>query len=124
MGFDDVAVHSRRQATFLVAFHGVGGHGDDRQVSAGGLLPRADDPGGLETIHVGHLHIHQDQIESAGARLVQGGQRFSPVPGDDHRVAALSEQPRGDQLVDLVVLGQENAQLSPAFAQGVTGDRR
>ena len=71
--------------------------------------------GGFETIHVGHLHIHQDQIESAGAMLLDGCQRFSPVPGDDNRVAALLEQARGDQLVDLVVLGQENAQRFPGF---------
>ena len=88
------------------------------------FLVRADDRGGLETIHVGHLHVHQDEIESVGAWLIQRGQRFFSVRGDDHGVAALSEQARGDQLVDLVVLGQQNAQLSPAFAQGVAGDRR
>jgi hypothetical protein len=43
-------VHPRRQAAFLVAFHGVGGQGDDRQVGARVCLPRTDDPGDLETI--------------------------------------------------------------------------
>ena len=75
---------------------------------------------GLETIHVGHLHVHQDQIEAAGVMLPHGCQRFHPVPSDDNGVSALLELARGDQLVDAVVLGQENAQLSSTLAQGVT----
>ncbi|MGH8269055.1 MAG: hypothetical protein ACRES1_03260, partial [Steroidobacteraceae bacterium] len=37
-----VAVHSGAQAAFLVAFHRMSGHGDDRNVAAGFPFPGAN----------------------------------------------------------------------------------
>ena len=69
----------------------------NRQMATRGFLSRPNDPGGLDSTQFRHLHIHQDQIESAEARLIQGCQGFSPIRRDDNRVAALFEQARGDQ---------------------------
>ncbi len=64
-GFHDVAVHAGLQTAVAVALHGVGGHGDDGQM-LGVRLPPADLGGGFQTVHLGHLDIHQDEIEGAG----------------------------------------------------------
>jgi hypothetical protein len=56
--FGDVAVHARLQATLAIALHGVGGHGDYRNVFAGVLLPCANGGRGFQPVHFRHLHIH------------------------------------------------------------------
>jgi hypothetical protein len=43
--------------------HGVGRHGDDRHVAAGRALVPADRGGRGEPVQLGHLHIHQHDIE-------------------------------------------------------------
>jgi hypothetical protein len=40
---------------------------------------RTDGPGGLQTVHVGHLHVHQDQVIPLGAGLLQ---RLQAAPVD------------------------------------------
>src|SRR6266404_5798803 len=64
-GFGYVLVHAGFEASFAIAVHGVRGHGNDGSVSSAHLLLVADTPGGLETIHFGHMHIHDDQIKLA-----------------------------------------------------------
>lgn len=51
----DVVVHAGGETMFLVPFHSVCGHSDDRNVGAGLSFSRTNPRGGLESIHLGHL---------------------------------------------------------------------
>ena len=59
----DVAVEAGGQAALAVPLHGVGGQGDDREVRPRAPLGLPDRGGRLEAVHLGHLHVHQDQVE-------------------------------------------------------------
>ena len=51
------------EAALAIAGHRVRRQRDDRHVAAGAPLARADRRGGLEPAHVGHLQVHQDDVE-------------------------------------------------------------
>jgi hypothetical protein len=100
-----VVVHARRHAQLAVAFHGVGGHGDDP-----GPVPRpapVDLARGLEAVQLRHLHVHENHV----VRLpLDGRDRLQPIGGDVGAIAHLGEEPGSDLLVHHVVLGEEDAQ--------------
>ena len=77
-GLGDVVVHAQGQATVPLFHHGVGGHGQDRQVAEPGLQAQA--AGGFVTVHDGHLQIHEHQVEGA---IAQPGQGFLAVAGEN-----------------------------------------
>ena len=108
------------EAAFAVALQGVGGHGDDRGMGAGGRLAGADGGGRLEAVHLRHLHVHQHGIERPA---VQGRQRLAAVAGDHDLMALLLQQADGQPLVDGVVLGQQEPQPAPARRRRVVGGR-
>jgi len=85
----DVAIHPCGQASLLVALDRVGCHGDDRQVPAGVLFSSPYGGGGLEPIHLRHLHVHQHDIE---AFLIEGGEGFALVGRHRHPVSVLFHQ--------------------------------
>ena len=60
IGLADVIIHSGRNAHFPVAFHGVGSHRDDMWL--GRVDQFTDFACGIQSIHFGHLHIHEDDI--------------------------------------------------------------
>lgn len=60
----NVSVHSRREASFFVAFHGVRGERDDGLMPVRGAFKPANRGGGFEPVHLRHLNVHQNQIES------------------------------------------------------------
>ena len=69
----------------------------------------------LEAVHLGHLHVHQDQrrIGRAMARV----HRLAAVGGDGDRGARAScRMADATQLVDRVVLGEQDAQRVPRRA--------
>jgi len=102
-----VIVHPGRQAALAVAGHGVRGHRYDRSLAAADDFRLADVAGGFETVHLRHLHVHQDQVEGF---VAGGGDRLATVPGVEHGVAALLEEGRGEGAVDHIVLGEQDAQ--------------
>ena len=54
-------IHAGGETGIAVAFHGVGSQGNDPRAAAGGLLcPYLS--GGLQAVHLRHLHIHQDDV--------------------------------------------------------------
>ena len=111
-GLGDVVVHARFQAALPVAFHGMGGHRDDGDVAARLLLTRAQETGGLETVHLGHLNVHEDEVEGhpSGFGPLPGGHGLLAVAGDGDRVPLLLQDAHGQPLVDGVVLGQQEAE--------------
>src|SRR5271154_176491 len=59
--FADVVVHPGGQAFLAVSLHGIGGESADGRTA---LAPfaAADHSGGFETVHIGHLAVHQYQV--------------------------------------------------------------
>ena len=104
----DVVVHAGGQTLLRIALHGVGGHGDDRHV--GPAAVQAPDRGGrLEPVHLRHLDVHEDEIVG---KIADRLDRFPAVGGDIDAVAQLGDQAGGDLLVDLIVLGHQDAQAA------------
>ena len=57
--FGEIRVAARLKALHIVAAHRVGGQGDHRDPAPRGPQPA----GGLISVHLGHLHVHQDQVK-------------------------------------------------------------
>ena len=91
------------------------GQSDNGDVRAGLLLFLADDRCCLQPAQLGHLHVHEDEVE--GFRwAVQGRQRFTTVDCDYDGVSLLPENGRGQFLIHGVVFGQQDSQ-SATFAR-------
>ena len=105
--FGDVAVHARGQTFLPVLLHGVGSHGEDRDVSVDRHFPLSDTPCGLQAIHLRHLYVHQDQIQ---ALLLYQPEHLQAVTCYQHRMAHLLQGLSANQLTREVVIGQQNAQ--------------
>ena len=101
----NVAIHTGGDTTLPVAQHRVGRHSDDRQVSAGASFRGPDGSGGLEPVHLRHLHVHQHRVEVGS---IEQGQGFAAVRRHRHVVSLFLQHARGDLLVDRVVLRQQN----------------
>jgi len=101
----DVVVHAGRQAFLLVAFHGMGGHGDDRDVASRHLLALANGRARLQSVHVRHFDIHQHEVEDG---LLQKGQGLPAVGGAGHLVTLFLEKPHSHLPVYRVVLSQQD----------------
>ena len=102
-----VAVHAGRQAALAVAFHGVGRHGDDRDVAAGRRPPVRGWP-----------RPPRSRPSRASARPSaprRSGRPRAPRAPGGRRAATTTECPSlehadGHLLVDRVVLGQQDPQ--------------
>ena len=64
----------------------------------------------MEAIHIRHLPVHQDQVESLKGRIFQNGQGLSAVVGHFHTVSLIFKQADGEGLVHRIVIGEEDAQ--------------
>ena len=104
--------------------HGVRGHGDDRHVPRPRVaLARADRGGGLEAVHLGHLHVHQHDVERLALAAASSAAR--PFAATTTRVAGLLEHAHGELLIDHVVLGEQDAQRARRDAgRGAAAARR
>ena len=102
----------------------MGGHGDDRQAREAAVGPEVGR--GLVAVHLGHLEIHQHEIERGRLRAVRENlHRLAAVAGDAHGRAGAFEQLDRDLLVDLVVLDEEDSRApEPArlLVRGHAGD--
>ena len=67
-----MGVHARVQADLDVLGKGVGRHGQDGDGLAQGIFPCADGPGGLQAVHHGHLHVHQNGVVLPGLHALEG----------------------------------------------------
>src|SRR5690606_13023949 len=95
-GLGEIALGPLADAPDAIGLLVLGGHQDHRDVAGGGVaLDRAR---GLETVEVGHHHVHQDQVGQVFLRgphaggAVLGRDRFVPELLDD---AADAHQLRG-----------------------------
>ena len=112
----DVAIHADFEAALAIPLHGMGSHGNNGDVPSGSPLASTDRQRGLEAVHLGHLHVHQHQIE----RLpIEGRHRLLAAACNHDRVSVLFESSHYQPLIDGVVLGEKNVQRT-----GGSGRRR
>ena len=71
-----------------------------------------------EAIHVGHLEVHQHEIEVLAFERLQRG---PPGPGHHDRMSLALHQPDGQPLVHDVVLRQQDAETMSTLPEHVTG---
>ena len=86
---------------------GVGRHGQNGNRFAQRIFAAADAAGGLQTIHDGHLHIHQDHIVVARLYLGKGIYDLLTIGVDRAGRALGFQQHLQNFRVDLVILGAE-----------------
>ncbi|VTR69616.1 hypothetical protein DESC_760043 [Desulfosarcina cetonica] len=106
-GFGDVITHPRRETAFTVTLHGMGRHGDDRnlRIEHAGLAG-ADLPGGFVAVHFRHLDVHQYQIIWPGSQPFQGNFTIAGRVGGKSEAL---QQGQRQLLVDQIVFDQKNA---------------
>ena len=78
-------------------------------MAAGPFLLSADQGGGGKSVHGGHLHVHEHNIE----RLpLESGHRLLAIVGHRDRMSALFEQTHRYLLIHQAILCQQDAQGS------------
>jgi len=101
-----VGVHAGLQALLAIAGHRQrreGHESDARQALR--LLAPADLCGGLEAAHVGHVNVHEHQVERLA---LEQGQRFHAVVRNGHPVPAFLQHGHRQLLVHEVVLASSS----------------
>ena len=106
-GLGQVIVHAGLEAALAVLLHRVCGQRDDRQVSSRGLLAASQGFDHLESVQFGHLDVEEHQVEGA---VVQGFEGLAPIARDDDVVTSAAQEVVDELLVEVIVLGQQDAQ--------------
>ena len=108
---DQKAVHAGGDAVVAVFGGCAGGQRDDPRARAVVLgFQHADAARGFETVHAGHVQIHQHTVErragvARGAPACDGG---AAAAGHGRAMAELDQKRADKQRVDLVVLGDQH----------------
>jgi hypothetical protein len=118
-GLAQVRVHAGGHAVITVFAHHIGGERNDGHSLAEAILALqfTDAGGGGESVHDGHLAIHQHDIERT---LREALQSLGPVVRDRDLAGQFLQQPVRDALIHRIVLDQEDA----VSAKGGLGARR
>src|SRR5258708_2864382 len=87
-GLDLEIVHAGRQAALAILLPRTRGQGDDGQMSPHGPLPLPNRLYDLEAVQFRHMHVQQQQVESA---LSRQGQRLAAVGCQPQPVAPTGE---------------------------------
>ena len=103
-GFCQERVHPRFK-TFIAVVAGRERH--DRHTVQVFVLADSNETRGREAVQLGHLHVHQDEVEPA---VVQCRQHFPTVLGDRYAMPLLSQESDGELLMEQTVLREQNAQ--------------
>ena len=112
----DEVVHAGLHARLAVAGERIGRHRKNRHVGAGAQA--ANPPGRFQSVHFGHLDIHQDQGIPPRLGFFQ---RDPAVAGDFHDQPDLVEQVPGDVGIDGVVVDHQEGRAGVQAAQLVLG---
>jgi hypothetical protein len=86
----------------------MSGERDNWQMASGQFLASPNGGSGLKAIHVGHLYVHEHDIDLLP---LQDRNDLAPIAGHQDRVAALLQHATGESLVHDVILGQKDAQF-------------
>jgi L-glyceraldehyde 3-phosphate reductase len=107
-GLGEEIVHSRREASLTIAIHGVRGQRDYRYVDATPAgRARTQLPRRFEPIHLGHVAIHEHEVERFPHQRLECGGARTDYPD---AVAQLPKHRFDDGLIHGVVLGHQDRQ--------------
>ena len=117
-GLAEVRIHAGGDAVFAVLAHDIGGERDDGQPLAAAALALglANAPGGGESVHDGHLAIHQHGIEGG---LGKAFQAFGAVVGEGDVGGELLQQVLRDALIHRVVFHQQDLVAAEGGVHGL-----
>src|SRR5207248_10160545 len=101
----NVVVSSGGKTTSTLADHRVGGHGDNRNVLRARPLLFTNGCGRFETVHLRHLHVHENKIKWL---FLPGGQRFPPGADRNHGMPFFLQESRSYSLVHEVVFCKQD----------------
>ena len=107
-GLAQVSAHSRRKAVLDVVRKRIGRQRDDRDLRPR-VTERTDRARCLEPVHLGHVHVHQDEVIGP---LPHRLERLEPVAGEVSRQVELGQHRAHDKLVGGVILGNEKPRLA------------
>ena len=110
-----MGIHPRRKTFFPVFTKGVGRHGQYGHIPKTFIFPKP--PGCGQTVHFGHLDIHEDKLERYALPpcFVQQAQRFPAVFGQSGLQAAVFKQGGKNEPVDFIVLDGKNLSACESF---------
>jgi hypothetical protein len=103
-----IGVHTTGEAALHIALQRMSGERDNWQMASGRFLAIPNGSGGLKAIHVGHLDVHEHEIDLLPLQNRNG---LAPIAGHQDRVATLLQHAQGESLVHDVVLGQQDPQF-------------
>jgi hypothetical protein len=105
-----------------IACHGIGGHGDDREMRTR-LFLRPDQPSRFESVELRHLTIHKHQWI---LMPTDGRERFHAVAGHIHAVPELLQHLQRDLLIHRIVVDDKQTLrcLCLSLRHGVSGNQR
>src|SRR6185312_4869949 len=109
----DIGLTAAFADLFLVALHGKGGDGDDRDRLQGIIL--LDPFGDLEAGDLRQLNIHEDEVRMMGARQLE---RLHAVLGLQRRVAVRLQEIVKQLHVEIVVLDDQYPLGGPPLGHG------
>ena len=118
-----VVVHADGQAALALTAHGGSREGDDADALTPGVrsLGPPDRPRGVIAVHLRHVAVHQDHIVDLA---LAGLDRLPSVHNHFGLVAELVEDQRGEAAVDVVVLGDEDAERGGSGSGILAGGNR
>src|ERR1700760_65472 len=111
--FGNKSIHPGCQTPVSFLAHRRSGHRYYGNVSPRPLF-LADLRGSLHTSHLGHLHVHEDQIEIAFSPLLN---RFQSIHCQRDPMSHLAQHTHRDSLIHQVVFGQQDPQRSQRCAE-------
>ena len=117
--FGHVVVIARRQTHLAVAAHRSRGHRHDGDVAACLSLTVTETTHGFQSVHHGHLYIHQNDVEGFGFERIE---RLLAVTDDLGFMAKLGQEPDRERLVDGIVFRDEHSE-PPAWSDRCSSPR-
>src|SRR5258708_3451 len=114
--FADVVVHTCCDTAFAIALDGVGGQSDDPGLTIRGQTV-AHLAGGCETIHLGHVYVHENELIGPGDQCIDS---LDTIAGRVGAISELGEQSDGDFLVNWVVFDEKDIERD-FFAKQTAG---
>ena len=103
-----MTVHAHFQCLSTIFLKSVGCHSDDRDLRFPTVRQSADHLRCLIAVHIGHLHIHQDQIIGARRCFFQLIHADNAILRMIHGKSHFLQKCRGDLCVQLIVLRQKH----------------
>lgn len=102
-------VHTGLQATLGISAEGKSGEGKDDGAVAGLLVTLANFPSGLQTIHDGHLDVHEYAVKAFLRKSIEGLLAVLDAAG---AMAGFLKNAFDEGTVDFIVFGYEQMELA------------